>query len=430
MPATAVFALVDCNNFFASCEQLFDPRLRGRPVVVLSNNDGCIVARSAEAKALGVPMGLPWYQARADAQRHGVIPRSSNYALYADMSRRVVEVLAAFSPEIEVYSIDESFLAFDLVPPAERPAHAAALRERVRRWLGLTVCVGIAQSKTLAKLANHCAKKNFASRDGVCDFTALPPAALDALLARLPVGEIWGVGRRLAPRLEAEGIVSARDLRNADPARLARRHSIVLERIVHELRGVSCLDLEDVAGARQQILRSRSFGTRIYARSELGEAVSHHIAHAAEALRAQGSLAGALAVSLRTGWHAADNERYVAHLGRPLAPPTDDTRTLTAIALRLVDTLYRPGYAYAKAGVLLSELSPCRPRQPDLFAAPGPPPESTRLMQALDGINARWGRDTLRLAAEGTAQTWQMKRAYLSPHYTTDWKGLPVARAG
>ena len=233
MPATAVFALVDCNNFFASCEQLFDPRLRGRPVVVLSNNDGCIVARSAEAKALGVPMGLPWYQARADAQRHGVIPRSSNYALYADMSRRVVEVLAAFSPEIEVYSIDESFLAFDLVPPAERPAHAAALRERVRRWLGLTVCVGIAQSKTLAKLANHCAKKNFASRDGVCDFTALPPAALDALLARLPVGEIWGVGRRLAPRLEAEGIVSARDLRNADPARLARRHSIVLERIVH-----------------------------------------------------------------------------------------------------------------------------------------------------------------------------------------------------
>ena len=425
-----VFALVDCNNFFASCEQLFDPRLRGKPVVVLSNNDGCIVARSAEAKALGVPMGQPWYQVRAAAQRHGIVPRSSNYALYADMSRRVVEVLTAFAPEIEVYSIDESFLALDTVPPDARLAHAAALRERVRRWLGLAVCVGIAPSKTLAKLANHCAKQGLASRDGICDFSALPPAALDVLLARLPVGEVWGVGRRLAPRLEAEGLANVRALRDADPARLARRHSVVLERIVHELRGVSCLDLEDVAGARQQILRSRSFGSRIYAVAELREAVSHHVAHAAEALRAQGSLAGALAVSLRTGWHAAENERYIAHLGRPLAPATDDTRILTTAALRLVDTLYRPGYAYAKAGVLLSELCPRRPRQPDLFAAPGPSPASARLMQTLDGINARWGRDTLRLAAEGTTQAWQMKRAHLSPRYTTDWKGLPAVRAG
>lgn len=427
MPA---FALVDCNNFFASCEQLFDPRLRGKPVVVLSNNDGCIVARSAEAKALGVPMGQPWYQVRAAAQRHGIVPRSSNYALYADMSRRVVEVLTAFAPEIEVYSIDESFLALDTVAPDARLAHAAALRERVRHWLGLAVCVGIAPSKTLAKLANHCAKQGLASRDGVCDFSALPPAALDALLARLPVGEVWGVGRRLAPRLEAEGLANVRALRDADPARLARRHSIVLERIVHELRGVSCLDLEDVAGARQQILRSRSFGSRIYAVAELREAVSHHVAHAAEALRAQGSLAGALAVSLRTGWHAAENERYIAHLGRPLAPATDDTRILTTAALRLVDTLYRPGYAYAKAGVLLSELCPRRPRQPDLFAAPDSSPASARLMQTLDGINARWGRDTLRLAAEGTTQAWQMKRAHLSPRYTTDWKGLPAVRAG
>ena len=208
-------------------------------------------------------MGQPWYQVRAAAQRHGIVPRSSNYALYADMSRRVVEVLTAFAPEIEVYSSDESCLALDAVPPDARRAHAAALRGRVRRWLGLAVCVGIAPSKTLAKLANHCAKQGLASRDGVCDFSALPPDALDALLARLPVGEVWGVGRRLAPRLEAEGLANVRALRDADPARLARRHSIVLERIVHELRGVSCLDLEDVAGARQQILRSRSFGSRI-----------------------------------------------------------------------------------------------------------------------------------------------------------------------
>ena len=425
-----VFALVDCNNFFASCEQLFDPCLRGKPVVVLSNNDGCIVARSAEAKALCVPMGIPWFQAREAARRHGIVARSSNYALYADMSNRVVEVLSAFAPELEVYSIDESFLAFDAVPPSERLAHAAVLRERVRRWLGLTVCVGIGPSKTLAKLANHCAKKQLAGGDGVCDFAALPPPALDRLLARIPVGEVWGVGRRLAPRLEAEGLMSVRDLRDADPARLARRYSVVLERTVHELRGVSCLGLAELAETRQQILRSRSFGHRVYALADLHEAISHHVAHAAEALRRQGSLAGALAVSIRTGRHEAAATHYLGHLGRPLDTPTDDTRLLTAAALCLVDRLYRPGHAYAKAGVLLSDLAPRRPRQPDLFAAPGPAPESQRLMQALDNINTRWGRGTLRLAAEGTQQDWQMQRAYLSPRYTTDWAGLPAVRAG
>ena len=427
MPA---FALVDCNNFFASCEQLFDPRLRGVPVVVLSNNDGCIVARSAEAKALGVPMGLPWFKARDAARQHGIVARSSNYALYADMSNRVVEVLSTFAPDFEVYSIDESFLAFDTVPPADRTAHAATLRERVRRWLGLLVCVGIGPSKTLAKLANHCAKKQLAGAQGVCDFTALPQTTLDGLFARIPVSEIWGVGRRLAPRLEADGLRNVLALRNADPVRLGRRYSIVLERIVRELRGESCLDLEEVAAARQQILRSRSFGERVYALADLGEAVSYHVAHAAEALRRQGSLAGILAVSIRTGMHEPEATRYFAHLGQPLSPPTDDTRTLTATARRLAERLYRPGFAYAKAGVLLSDLTPRQARQPDLFASPGPSPESQRLMQAMDGINARWGRGTLRLAAEGTAQDWQMKRGLLSPRYTTDWTGLPTVRAG
>ena len=424
------FALVDCNNFFASCEQLFDPRLRGVPVVVLSNNDGCIVARSAEAKALGVPMGLPWFKAREAARRHGIVARSSNYALYADMSNRVVEILSDFAPDYEVYSIDESFLAFDSVPPAERATHAAALRERVRHWLGLSVCIGIGPSKTLAKLANHCAKKQLAGANGVCDFADLSRTALDALLARIPVGEVWGVGRRLAPRLEAEGITSVRDLRDADPARLARRYSVVLERTVRELRGNSCLQLDEMAQARQQILRSRSFGTRIYDLSSLCEAVSHHVAHAAEALRRQGSLAGMLAVCLRTGMHEPDPSRYIGHQGLPLCPPTDDTRTLTATAAHLAQRLYRPGYAYAKAGVLLSDLTARHPVQADLFAAPCPSPDSLRLMQALDDINARWGRGTLRLAAEGTTQDWQMKRALLSPRYTTDWAGLPVVRAG
>ena len=426
-----VFALVDCNNFFASCEKLFDPRLTHAPVVVLSNNDGCIVARSAEAKALGVPMGMPWFKAQEAARRHGIVALSSNYALYADMSNRVVEILTDFAPDIEVYSIDESFLVFDSVPPGERQAHSQALRARIQRWLGLTVCVGIGPSKTLAKLANHCAKKNLAGSAGVCDFTALPATAIDDLLGRLPVGEIWGIGRQLAPRLEAEGLHSARALREANPERLRRRYSVVLERTVHELRGTSCLALEEMAAARQQILRSRSFGDRIYALADLREAASHHVAHAAEALRRQGALAGALAVSIRTSAHEEDATRYHGHAGLPLPQATDDTRLLTAAALRLVDRLYRPGFAYRKAGVLLSELRPRHPPQADLFAAQAPSPGNARLMQTLDRVNARWGRGTLRLAAEGTAQTqtWQMKRERLSPRYTTDWAGLPVAHA-
>ena len=280
-----IFALVDCNNFYASCEKLFDPRLAGVPVVVLSNNDGCVVARSAEVKALGIPMGVPWFRIRDQARRHGIVAFSSNYALYADMSNRVVEVLAQFSPDIEVYSIDESFLDVAGFEGTGLAEYGRQIRERVQRWLGLTVCVGIAPTKTLAKLANHCAKKNLAGTAGVCDFTIMPAADLDALLARIDVGEVWGVGRKLTPRLQAMGIGTVRDLRDADAETLRARFSVVLERTLRELRGTSCLALEDVVPDRQQIICSRSFGERVHDLEALQEAVASYLSRAAEKLR-------------------------------------------------------------------------------------------------------------------------------------------------
>jgi DNA polymerase V len=438
----SIFALVDCNNFYASCEKLFDPKLAGVPIVVLSNNDGCVVARSAEVKALGIPMGGPWFKLQAQARQHGIIPFSSNYALYADMSNRVVDILAQFSPAIEVYSIDECFL--DLAALAARTGRAAygqQIRERIQRWLGLAVCVGIASTKTLAKLANHCAKKDLAGSAGVCDFTALTPAQLRALFATLDVGEVWGVGRQLAPRLRALKIRTVLDLYAADTAFIRRHFSVLLERTVQELRGTSCLSLEDGPSERQQIMCSRSFGERIHDLENLAQAVSSHISRAAEKLRQQGALAGAVTVSLRTSpftsgkaWSAASaaSDHYQSTLTRPLPEATADSRVLAREALRILSRIYRPGFAYQKTGVMLSDICPYRQHQPSLFTRPDEIRSSAgseRLMQTLDRINSRWGRGTLRLATEGYAGDWHMKREHLSPGYTTEWGGLPLVSA-
>jgi DNA polymerase V len=296
----AVFALVDCNNFYASCEKLFNPQLTHTPVVVLSNNDGCVVARSAEVKALGIPMGVPWFKIQSEAKRHGIVAFSSNYALYADMSNRVVEILSSFSPHIEVYSIDESFLDLSGFERVGYHVYGAEIRQRIADWLGLAVCVGIGPTKTLAKLANHCAKKSLAGEKGVCDFTTLAPDERLAIFERIAVGEVWGVGRQLTARLDAMGIRTVRQLHDADAESLRRRFSVVLERTVRELRGVSCIDLEEVVPDKQQIISSRSFGTLVYELAGLEEAVASYIARAAEKLRAQDALAGALQVAIRT----------------------------------------------------------------------------------------------------------------------------------
>lgn len=346
-----VFALVDCNNFYASCEKLFDPKLVNVPVVVLSNNDGCVVARSAEVKALGLPMGQPWFRVRETAEQHGIVAFSSNYALYADMSNRVVTVLEQFSPDIEVYSIDESFLDLSGFAAESLMPHGRAIRACIQRWLGLMVCVGIAETKTLAKLANHCAKRNLSDADGVCDFTTMSAPIRDALFSRIDVGEVWGIGRKLAPRLHEMGIHTVKALRDADVDKLRARFSVVLERTVRELRGTSCLALEDMASPRQQIICSRSFGERIYDLDNLREAVTHHISRAAEKLRQQDSLAGALSVSIRTSRFEAQKNHYQKSIMAVLPEASADSRILTKVALRILEQSYRPGPAYRKAGV-------------------------------------------------------------------------------
>lgn len=426
----AVFALVDANNFYASCEKLFAPKLKDRPVVVLSNNDGCVVARSAEVKTLGIPMGVPWFKLRDDAKRHGIVAFSSNYALYADLSNRVVEILSSFSPNLEVYSIDESFLDLSGFERIGYQAYGIEIRQRVADWLGLAVCVGIGPSKTLAKLANHAAKKNLAGADGVCDFTSMSPAALDALFTRIAVGEVWGVGRKIEARLETMGIRTVLQLRDANAELMRSTFSVVVERTVRELRGISCLELQEVVPEKQQIMSSRSFGQLVYDLAELEEAVASYVAKAAEKLRAQKSLAGAVQVHIRTNVFKPEIPQYQRAVTVPLPEATFDTRELTRRALRVLRRMYRPGFGYHKAGITLMDIVPATNQQFSLFESGGAvDARSQMLMGVLDGINKKYGRGTMRLAAEGVKKVWQMRRGNLSPSYTTSWEGLAVVQA-
>ncbi|KAB2310638.1 Y-family DNA polymerase [Betaproteobacteria bacterium SCN2] len=418
-----MFALIDGNNFYVSCERVFEPALEGRPVVVLSNNDGCVVSRSAEVKALGVKMGEPWFKLKALARKHGIVARSSNYTLYADMSNRMMAVLGGYSPQQEIYSIDECFLDLSGFAHFDRVAHAQAMRRQVRQWVGIPVCVGIAPTKTLAKLANHCAKKDFAGSDGVCDFGALSKSEYEALLNSLPVAEIWGVGRKLTARLHDMGIRTVKALRDADARTLRENFSVVMERTILELRGVSCLELEEVAPAKKQIISSRSFGTYVTTLAGLEEAVATYIARAAEKLRAQDSVAGAVEVYIRTNPFSEKQPQYQRAIAVPLTEATNDTMRLTRAALWGLKRIFKPGYAYQKAGVMLMEIAPTGQVQGVLF---GPSTSArSRLMEVIDEANALWGSGTLKLAAEGVEKSWQMKRGLKSPSYTSQWDELP-----
>jgi len=416
-------ALIDGNNFYVSCERVFNPMLEGRPVIVLSNNDGCAVARSNEAKALGVKMGAPWFQLKDLAKKHGIIALSSNYALYGDMSNRMMSVLARYSPDQEIYSIDECFLGLEGFANFDLVAHAQAMRRQVRQWVGIPVCVGIAETKTLAKLANHCAKKGFAGADSVCDFGRLSDADKSVLFSTIEVGEIWGIGRQLSKQLIARGIDTVEALRTADAKVLRREFSVTMERIVAELNGESCVDLEDVAPAKQQIMSSRSFGKYLTDLDSLQEAVASYIAIAAAKLRHQGSVAGMVQVFIRTSPFRDNAPQYSKTLTIPLPTPSDDTLRLTQAALWGLRRIYRPGFEYQKAGIMLMDLVPAGIRQQDLFYAAR---NNDALMKVVDRINRAWGRGTIRSAAEGTAKTWSMKRERMSSRWTTRWDELPV----
>lgn len=421
----SVFALVDCNNFYASCEKLFRPDLKHKPVVVLSNNDGCIVARSKEAKALGIKMGVPVYQVREQIEQHQITCFSSNYALYADMSQRVMSLLEGEAPEVEIYSIDEAFLELTGVEAVEDLlTFGQRIKAKVDQCTGITVGVGIAPTKTLAKLANHAAKTYPATGSVV---NLMDRTRQRRLMALLEVSEVWGVGRRLSQRLHEQGIHTALDLADADPKALRREFSVVLERTVRELNGISCLALESVPATKKQILCSRSFGQRVTDKSQLKQAIAKYVTRAAEKLRAEGCLARALQVFIRTGVFNANDPQYRNALTIELPNPTDDTRVLLNAAFTLFDKIFYPGFRYAKAGVMLTDFSTQRSYQEDLFDKQAQTPPAESLMKVMDSINQS-GQGLVFFAAQGIAPEWSMKREHLSPAYTTQWSDLPIVR--
>lgn len=419
------FALIDCNSFYASCERVFRPDLARTPIVVLSNNDGCVIARSREAKP-HVPMGEPWFKIRDSLKRHGIVAFSSNYALYGDMSERVMSILEQHLPHVEVYSIDEAFAELTGLPePFDSLGHA--LRADVLQKTGIPVGIGIGTSKTLAKLANNAAKRWQSQTGGVVDIR--DPERRDKLLRAMPVAEVWGVGRRLNEQLQAMHIRSAWDLAQANPALLRKRFSLVLEKTSRELRGISCLDLQPETPPRQAICCSRSFGSRITELAQLQQAVASFASRAAEKLRRQQSLCRLLQVGVRTGMFNPQETRSARSLVCQLPCPTDDTRVLVAAATAGLRQIYRPGLAYAKASILLLDLCQRNQYTPDLFA-PSQPASSERLMQTMDRINQRWGKGCIRPARVPATASWHMQRQLLSPAYSTRIDQLMVVKAG
>lgn len=426
-------ALVDVNNFYCSCERVFQPQYEGVPLVVLSNNDGCVVARSAEVKALGVPTGQPWHEMQDLARKHSIVAFSSNYTLYGDMSARCMRVIGQFVPpeDQEVYSIDESFLDFTPQPRLDMTATGQAIRRRVKQWTGLPVCVGIGRSKTLAKLANHIAKKR-PEWSGVCDLTAVPDDALAPLLETIAVTEVWGVGHRLGARLAPLGITTVAQLRRADPRRMREHFGVVMERTVRELQGIACLTLEDVP-PKKEIVASRSFGLPIYALGELAEPIREYMARAVRKLRRQGSVAGGVGVWIETNRFREQDVQYCPNASVSLPLPSDDIAVLTQAAMVVLRHMFRPGIRYWKAGVMLMELRDKGIAQGDLFAAAPPTLRSDRresLLAMLDRANGRWGLGTIGIGSAGLQgnRVWAMQRGNLSPAFTTRWEELATVR--
>ncbi len=415
-----IYALVDCNNFFVSCERAFDPSLKDKPVAVLSNNDGCIVARSQEVKDMNVPMGVPYFQWRALCQKNDVKVMSSNYHLYSDMSKRVMKILADFCPELEVYSIDEAFL--DLTAFAAHTnirEFCNKLRMAVLQWTGIPISIGVASTKTLAKLANHIAKKKTSS--GV--YIMPSPQDSSELLSHLPVEEIWGVGHRMGKRLREEyGVFTVKGLRDSDPHQIRRGFSVVGERIVYELRGISCLTLEEMDEPSKTIVASRSFGKAVTLRQELEESVAWHVTRAAERLRKQGAKAGGLYVMLRAGQigKASYDSRYIS-----LLPATFDTSTMIAKAKQAVREMYKEGVHYKKSGVCLYDIMPQSQTQGDMLLPEWEDtPKRVTVNRLVDDVNRIMGDDSLVYAATGTKRDWRMSCSLRSPRYTTHWNEI------
>ncbi|EBY0801710.1 translesion error-prone DNA polymerase V subunit UmuC [Salmonella enterica subsp. enterica serovar Berlin] len=418
-----MFALVDVNSFYASCETAFRPDLKGRPIVVLSNNDGCVIARSAEAKAVGVKMGDPFFKQKDLFRRYGVVCFSSNYELYADMSNRVMTTLEEMSPRCEIYSIDEAFCDLTGVRNCRvLEDFGRELKDAVYQNTRLTVGVGIAQTKTLAKLANHAAKKWQRQTGGVVDLSNIERQR--KLMAALPVDEVWGVGRRISKKLEAMGIKTVLALADTDIRFIRKHFNVVLERTVRELRGEPCLELEEFAPSKQEIVCSRSFGERITDYDAMRQAICSYASRAAEKLRGEHQYCRFISAFIKTSPFALNEPYYGNSASIKLLTPTQDSRDIIAAATRCLDKIWKDGHRYQKAGVMLGDFFSQGVAQLNLFDDNAPRPGSEKLMEVLDHLNAKDGRGTLYFAGQGVQPKWQMKREMLSPRYTTRFSDL------
>ncbi|ELY4091230.1 Y-family DNA polymerase [Cronobacter sakazakii] len=421
-----MFALADVNSFYASCEKVFRPDLRSRPVVVLSNNDGCVIARSKEAKLLGIKMGTPWFQLKAARFTEPVVAFSSNYELYASMSNRVMSCLEELAPRVEQYSIDEMFLDIRGIDRClEFEDFGRQLRSYVLTCTGLTIGVGMGPTKTLAKSAQW-ASKEWPQFRGVLALTPGNRRRTEKLLSLQPVEELWGVGRRIAKKLNQLGITTALDLARANPTFIRKHFTVVLERTVRELNGESCITLEEAPPPKQQIVCSRSFGERITTYEAMRQAICQYAERAAEKLREERQYCRHIAVFVKTSPFAAGEKYYSNVASEKLLTPTRDTRDVIAAAVKALDRIWTDGHRYAKAGIMLNEFTPTGVAQLNLFDEHQPRPGSEQLMKVLDGINNS-GLGKVFFAGRGIAPEWQMKREMLSPAYTTRWKDIPVA---
>jgi DNA polymerase V len=414
-----VLGLVDVQSMYVSCERAFDPRLVVAPVVVLSNNDGCVIARSEQAKDLGVSMGQPWFEIQRNPFLKNVVARSSNYELYGDMSSRFVATLASLVSDLEVYSVDECFV---VLPAARAEEVARAIVQRVRQWIGLPVSVGIGRTKTLAKLGQQLAKRS-RSDGGVVDLVSRPAAEVEAILAATPAADVWGVGRKLSSRLRGSSIESALDLSRADPAVIRRRYSVVLERTVRELRGTACIPFGAEPPQRQQVMHGRMFGTPVTTRAQMRDVLTRYTATAAHRMRAQGLQAGMLTVTMSTSRFRDQTAHHAHSIG--LSPATAEPLDLIRAAHTSLATMTE-GQPYNRAAVLLGDLSQGG-STPFLGSAVVDPALAT----AMDAIATRYGTASIGHGGAGlrAAPVWAMRREHLSPSRTTQWEHLLTARA-
>jgi DNA polymerase V len=418
------FVLADCNNFYASCERLFNPKLEGKPVIVLSNNDGCVVARSQEAKKLGIKMGQPYFQIKEFCSRFKVAVYSSNYRLYGDLSERVMDLLSQASPEIEIYSIDEAFLKYpNSLDSALVFSECVELRKKVKKWVGIPISLGIAPTKTLAKVANDLAKKN--PTVGVFDLSS--PEMQKQVLQDYPVAEVWGIGPGFSDRLKAIGVYTAWDFKETEPALIRKKMGVVGERMLWELRGISCLQLEEPK-PKKSITCSRSFGRVVTEKEELAEALATHVSSACEKLRAQSSCASALLVFLESVLDGSLGTRRYYSLQFDFSFPTSDTPEIISAAKEILAQLFVPKERYKKCGIILLDLISNKSLMPDLFLG-GIDPKRQALMRTVDALNARHGKNRVFFAAMGTNPQWKMRSDKCSSYNTIEWDSLPTVKA-